>query len=565
MEKKYGKADEAGMYKLMVVEDEDLIREGIVRSIDWEFYGYRISASAANGREAVEKIREEVPDVILTDVRMPLMDGLELARWVNENYTNVKILILSGFADFEYAKSAIRFKVFEYLLKPTNKEMFIGTFMALKRELDRESEEQKLNQANRKKLKEGLVKLREEFLQKLLDGQVFSLAALEDKLNYLEIEFSGSVYATAVLRIHAAQKDYPSEWQTDTGLLSYTMTSIVNEVLDEGTYGVGFVKNLQEVVILLSFDKEPDENSVRKILRKCISHIQHLILKDRRIGINAGVGLFYPDIQQIEKSYRQALSSLEQAFFKQGKNFFFYSHIRQSDQLSREKQWIKDYPAETEEILREVMNGSRSRTEELIGTLFDEFRVKQVSCASIRNYVYILCFLLAANISEMEDDEQDYAPVQPPLQEDREQRMRRIESFATIDELQEYVSRLFTQAAERVRMRKTDVPLHKLKAVEKVKTYIEGHYTNELSLEEIGKYAGLSPSYVSYLFKSVTGENYTEYVKKIRMRKAKDLLKQLDLKVYEVADMVGYHEYKYFALQFKKMFGISPSEYRERY
>lgn len=555
------------MYKLMVVEDENLIREGIVKSIDWESQGYRVTASAVNGRDAVLKIREDVPDVILTDVRMPVMDGLELARWVNENYNNIRILILSGFADFEYAKSAIKFKVFEYLLKPTNKEVFINTFKALKRELDRESEEKLFNQANRKKLKEGLVKLREAFLQKLLAGEVFSLSTLQDKLNYLEIDFTGSEYGAAVIRISAKLKDYPVEWQTDTGLLAYTMTSIVNEVLDEGNYGVCIVKSLQEIVILFSLDRDMNETSIRRILKKCASHIQHLILKDRRIHIDAAVGLFYPNLHQIEKSYRQALSSLEQAFFKQGRTFYFYSQSSQYELLSHEKQWIKDYPAEIEEILREVMEGNEHRTLELIRFLFEEFRTKQVRYYHIKNYVYILCFLLSANVSELEDGDNAVGGLsaQLPLYGEQQEWMRHIDSFSTINQLQEYIIGLFRDVAERVNDRKTVHPLHKQKVVKKVKTYIDEHYTSELSLEEIGKHACLSPSYVSYLFKSITGENYTEYLKKVRMRKAKDLLKQLDLKVYEIADMVGYHEYKYFALQFKKMFGISPSEYRERY
>lgn len=544
------------MYKLLVVEDEDVIRNGIVNSIDWHELGFTMMGGVSNGREAITRIGEQKPDVVLTDVRMPVMDGLELSKWINENYEDIRILILSGFTDFEYAKSAIKFKVFEYLLKPTNKKIFMKTFMCLKEEMDNDKSRKELFISNKKRMKEGLYKLREEFLSQLLDGEVFSAAILKDKLNYLELGFNGESYIVSIIQIDADIKNYPVEWRSDKGLLTYSMSTIINDLMDETNCGFCIVKSLREIILLFNVKgSDGSKQFFRRFLDKAIDLIRKKLISDSRIGIYAGIGLTYPTIGQISRSYEQAQKVLEKKFFGVDDYYFSYEE-RLEPSLVDEKQWIKDYPADIEEILYNVVNGKNIKVTEHISRLFSTFKREKVNAKHIKNYSYILCYLLVANISDLLEPDS----VMSVVDSDYEVIIKRC---STIDMLEEYITETLLTVVREIKKEKESSSTGNRKIIDEVKSYIDKNYSQDISLDEVSSKVSLSPSYLSYLFKNASGETYTEYLQKARMKGARRLLRRSDLKVYEIAGMVGYNEYKYFSQQFKKIVGMTPGDYRE--
>ncbi|AZO94695.1 response regulator [Halocella sp. SP3-1] len=545
------------MYKIMIVEDEELIRKGIVKSVNWHELGFEVVAEAANGKEALKKMDLDRPDVVVTDIRMPVMDGLDLAKIIKNRYPEIQIIILSGFADFEYAKTAIHFSVFEYLLKPTNKNKFIETFKKLKLELDKKQQEKKTAHVIDIKLNEGLVKLREEFIKELLNGEVTSIYTVEERMSYLELNLTGDNCVVAAIYIDGDDQNILKKWENDKKLLSYVYSNISIELLKEVGDSIVIVKNIKEIIIVVSFKNQDKQiKLLKKALSNIIKNFEELIFSNTNIKILASMGMVYPNIMHLHKSYLQSKKALEKRFFNSNKKLFVFEEGSESE---LEKQWIKDYPKEVNHIISETILGHVAKSRELINCIFDRFLKREVSSSLIKNYCYVLCFLLAASLA-------DFRPAVNTIKIDKKDFENDIKKTVSMESLKQYILDLFLKTAQQISAYKeSEEYSHQKKIINKVKKYISQNYSKKLTLQEISDHVYLSPTYLSFLFKNVTGEKYIDYLKKIRIKKAKELLKgRLDLKIYEAANMVGYNDYKYFTLQFKKMVGISPTEYRDR-
>jgi len=227
------------MYKLLVVEDEVLIRKGIVKSIDWNSLGYEVIGEAVNGSDALEMIERNTPDVVLTDVKMPVMDGLELSRIIEGRYKGIKIIILSGYADFDY------------LLKPTDKTKFIDTFVRLKTELDKEKEKNHDMVLLLGKMNEGLINLRADFIFSLLNGDIPSIQNTYERMEYLELDLTGENFTVAVIKIEGSMINLLKKWGNDAKRIMFACTKIIQELLDIENCGIVIAKGLGELIVVL--------------------------------------------------------------------------------------------------------------------------------------------------------------------------------------------------------------------------------------------------------------------------------------------------------------------------
>ena len=179
-------------YKIMLVDDEEEVRTSIIRKIDWQDAGFEVIGDAENGKEALEKIEQNEPDVVLTDIRMPYMDGLEMAENIRQRYPSIKIVIFSGFDEFEYAKKAIKLNVIEYILKPVNVEELTAILKKIKKNLDEEIEQKRNVTLLRESYIKSLPAIREHFLNDLIHGGMEE-AQIEEKLNEYAIDVAGAV------------------------------------------------------------------------------------------------------------------------------------------------------------------------------------------------------------------------------------------------------------------------------------------------------------------------------------------------------------------------------------
>ena len=539
------------MYKLLVVEDEEAIRKGIIKSIDWHELGFTVVGDVANGREGLEFVMREKPDVILTDVRMPVMDGLAMSEAVLEQYSDIRIVILSGFADFEYAQQAIRFQVSDYLLKPTDKNKFIQCFIRLKNELDEEHSEF-LNQLSRQgKMYDGLLKLREDFFTKALDNHMAPGNMLDDWLDYLEVDFSGKSFAVGIIKIELSETFIKEAWSNEGKLLKFSYYNIANELLLDGCLGVPVVKSLREIIFIFNFkDRQFDQAKAVAILKKGAKALKEL-LGNKYIRVSSGLGLSASGYSELPKSYEQASISMDKAFYSKDGGCYVYREMFKK--AADDKKWMENYPTDSNTILDETLAGNTQYVEELITAMFANFQRSRLSSQKAMDYAYNLCFKLFSNLTDHLSGgghhlaERDYK--------------KEIYDMVSLEGLREYVLAIFRETASAFSGEKTNAPEDIIKSV---KRYIQKNYSSDISLQMLSQKMFISPSYLSYLFKNETGQNYSDYLKNIRLNRARELLEQNSkLKVFEVCYMVGYKEYKYFSQQFKKAFGMNPTELRK--
>ncbi len=538
------------MYKLLVVEDEEAIRKGIINSIAWEELGYEVIGEVSNGREGLEFALREKPDVILTDVRMPVMDGLEMAQAVLNKHNDVRIVILSGFADFEYAQQAIRFQVYDYLLKPTDNNKFIQCFIRLKNELDEEKNEFMSQISKQEKMYEGLLKMREDFIIKALDYEMAAGNLLSDWLEYLEIDFTGRDFAAGVIKIELSETFIKEVWGNEGELLRFSYYNIANELLLGGCLGIPVVKSLREIIFIFNFKgMAVNQNKAITILKKG-SQVLSELLGNKYIRISSGLGIAVPDFSELPKSYDQASISMDKAFYNNDSGCYVYREAEEKAQAH--KKWLENYPSDSNEILDETLAGNTDYVMKLISVMFDNFQRKSLSSSLVMDYAYNLCFKMHSNIVDRISGDGQHLT--------KHDYKNDIYEMVSIEGLREYILAVFKEAAT-IFSEKTSKSKDIIK---NVKRYIQKNYSTDISLELLSSKMFISPSYLSYLFKKVEGQSYSNYLKNIRLNRAKELLINNDsLKVFEVCYMVGYKEYKYFSQQFKKAFGMNPTEIRK--
>lgn len=539
------------MYKLLIVEDEEIIRHGIIRSIPWDDLGYEIIGQVTNGKEAIDFVEANCPDVILTDVRMPVMDGLEMSSQINSRYPEVKIIILSGYSDFEYARDAIRFKAFDYLLKPTDKNKFLQCFVRLKHELDQRKNETEEWSQRQAVIYKNFQQLRDAFLIDLLEAHV-PVVSMEDSLFNLEIDLSGPEFAVGIIRL-AFDRDLSGSTRDEQALIKESCRNVLDEVLQNGKFGLSVIKKGQENIIIFNFKDQPyTEALARKLLDQSMAKLAES-LGNVGLNITAGLGLAYPAIYYLAQSYQQAQACFELHFFGQQPKIITCSENGQMISQA-EQQWINVIPKSSSKLIDTIINGQPVAIAQILDDIFAKFESQQVRPELIRQYCIFLCNLLQTSIASLGREKISKATSRDCKAE--------IEPISVMHALKSYITSYFMTVNRLIHEHTNDSGNREL--VNSIKAYISENYRDDISLDKLSQLYFISPSYLSYLFKLITGDSYSDYLKMTRLNNAKQLLESHpEMKVYEICFEVGYKEYKYFSIQFKNAFGFSPTSIKK--
>ncbi|GAA0706319.1 response regulator [Paraclostridium ghonii] len=542
------------MYKLMVVEDEKIIRRGIIQGVRWSELGFEVISEAKNGVEALEKLKEENVDVVITDIKMPIMDGIELSKRIREEYKDIEIVILSGFSEFDYAREAIRFNAYEYLLKPTKKTKLIEIFQKMKVKLDKQKENKKKSISNNVILNEGYENLRREFLLGVLDGDRQVLNDIKCNMDKLELDIDGEMFVSAVIDINitSVKERIEEAWKNDNKILTYVYKNIVDEVLKNIENSISVVRSINEIDVLFCFNDKKNQNEyIIEILDDINKKLKSIVFKNSDVKIGIGIGFAYSSILQASRSYKQAKKAIEETFFESDK----FINVFNNAEFEFEQHWIKNYTKEVSHIVNTIVKGDKDDLEKLINIMFDKFIEYKINPKLIKDYCYILQFTLISNSYGL-IDENEASKIQSEFD-------YVIKKSDSLKELREEIINLSINTSNVfIKLNNKEIE-NKEVIIKKAKDYIKANYSKKLTLDSISEEVYLSPNYFSVLFKKVTGETYIEYLQKVRMRAAKKMLEDRTKKVYEVAFAIGYSDYKYFVSKFKKAVGVSPKEYRQ--
>ncbi|WP_415066197.1 response regulator [Lacrimispora sp.] len=528
------------MYKLLVVEDEKSIAYGIANSIEWETWGFEISGVCSNGIEALEQIKKDKPHVVLSDIRMPEMDGIELMQHLSQHYPEIKIIILSGYNDFEYLQMSIKNQVMEYLLKPTDLDEFEVTFRKIKIRLDEERKKE-LEEKELKSVYEESksLKLRKKY-NLLIKGYGYDVEEMEEEF------FRQGENWLGVMVIHldvSGGEDKNTIYQDQI-----KAEKILNEKVSKEWIDGTFIWNFEERITgILSSKEEPLEQDLQPFVRS----LAEIVFKETGLHIYAGISSFYADFQMLPQCYEQAKCCASQKIYSEGKNLVtFYKEIQEAD---------FDYYAisfDSGQILKEIMEQQENNIETALDKIFAEFKGKVVL-----DYDYIdrLSLELLFNLSR----ELLRCGVQlEKVMKAMDCTYTSIYSLKSLKEKKEFLSRILKEASKETARMKGEWKNRSSLAM-KIREIVNEEYdSNQISLEYVGEKVHKNTAYISKIFKNEFGCNFSDYIITKRLEKSRKLLEDPARKVYEISEELGWADVSNYIKLFKKKYGISPKEYR---
>lgn len=530
------------LYKVLIVDDEREIRKNIINKIDWGKYGFVVVGEGRNGIDAFEKAKILKPDIIITDTKMPLMDGIEFGEKIKEVMPNTKIIILSCSNEFEYIHKAIKINPLAYLLKPLKFNELIEILEELKNKLDKEYAEKKNIEKLYKYYIESLPLLREKFLIELIEGRI-SYERLNDEGKKVGIKFNSKFYSVAVIYADNFLYENNEEFAKKDNSIDISIKQISDDIMKKYINCISFMY-MGDVVLISNFDKKEDVFKFIEGINETCKVAQSIIGE----SISAGVGKVIENHSSLKFSYKLAKSAIHyRLVLGSGKAIYINDFdFNKSLQLQFDEN-------DERELLNAIKVKSTNEIKEIIKNLF--FRIENLLLPFNKYKIYLIeiTIVLLKLVKTYNLD------IENIFYEDFNC-YSHLDKFNSIENAKEW----FIEKAIKINnlIRKEHLNSSKF-IIEKAKQYICENYNNsDISVEKICKHLYVSPTYFSTIFKREAGTSFTDYVNTVRLDAALNLLNTTDYKFYIIAKKVGYTEANYFSYVFKKKFGVSPSKYR---
>lgn len=528
--------------RVLLVEDDFIVRQGIVYSIDWESHGLQICGEAMNGEQGYEMVERLKPDIVITDIRMPIMDGLKLAEKIKETYPDMEIIILSGYDDFAYAKKAIHIGVHEYLLKPIDADEFLGCVCKLKEEIEKKRTVSQIYEERNKFIQENKIDIRENLLNKIIKPSIVNNEdQIKNHLMTMGIVFDKPVYQVLLLTIEDflfLTKGYSEEEKNN---ILEEIRKIIDNTLGKRIHIESFLISHGQFVIIMNSEgvsKLYIEDGCQKIILK--------ILEKGFQSVFSG-GTEKNSLLEVYLSYQEAVSALHQHICQKGHNVIYF------DKDMKEKEGVFLEIEEQENQLFEYMQKYDAtgmiRGLELI---FQKAISEKRDYKSIQATCMKLVVLLVSQLEEMVILKEDVIFLSVEIEQ-------KIQQTHSLVHLEKNMKEFIYSISEILKSTKND----KYNAiVSEAMRYVEEHYAEEISVKNVASGFFVTPNYFSQVFKAQTGVNFTDFLNEYRIKQSKHFLKNNSLKIYEIAELAGYQNYKYFNKVFKKYTGMSPKEYQ---
>ncbi|WP_294549193.1 helix-turn-helix domain-containing protein [uncultured Pseudoflavonifractor sp.] len=526
-------------YRVLLADDEEEIRAGISRKIDWSGLGFALVGEAENGAEALELSEQLRPDIVLTDIKMPFMDGLELCRRLRQSLPAAKLVVFSGFDDFEYARQAVGMGVSEYIMKPVNAPEMGEVLTRLREQLDKQRMERRDMETLRRRYEESLPVLRELFYTRLLDGRVRSDQVADRAARY-ELDMPEGTWAAALARVGGAGE---SEAQRDELLLLSARAFLDEHFQLAGACARSLLYN--DAVALLVRLERPEQVYALTVEMERLCALARSILG---MSLTVGIGQPCAGPGELSRSADGARSALDYQVLV-GEDRAIYIGDLEPDRSVR-----LSFDEEDQRALESAVKlGSREQVEALVEQL--THRVGETRLTLPQCHIFFLEIVTAmVRLARSGGAE---------VEEQFGRGFTGMVSFADFHSLEELGRWLCTRCLKLHELLGRQRTNSAWKTVEQAKSFIAGHYADcGLSVESLCAHLHLSATYFSTLFKRETGKSFTAYVTELRMEQAARMLRDTGEKTYLIAEKTGYTDPNYFSYVFKRHFGVTPSKYR---
>lgn len=547
------------MLKTFLVEDEVVVRETIKRMIPWEQYGFELVGEAADGEMALPLILKSRPDLLITDIKMPFMDGLTLSKLVKKELPDLKIVILSGYDDFNYAKQAISIGVDDYLLKPITKNAFIERLQEIHDRYEHEKTQKEYYEKFRLEMQEYEKNASRDFFESLVraDSDLEEIYQRADKLN-LDIvaeAYNVLIFSPDTQDGSGSLAEGYSQWEADVH------KKIGNYFLNH-PFAMLFRHQVFSYAILVKGQRE----TIKSNTRECVEQIRRIM---EEAGKNEGwfvaAGEEADRLSQIRQSYRTAVRAYGFRYLYDG-NVLYYHMLEEVKESSGESSgetsegenvYLKSVNVNALDpaILQKFLSsGLADEVESFLHDYFYAIGQEPMGSVVFRNYVVLnVRFSVLSFLKKMGYDDSEF------VKEETEDIIK--QTSGSMAASVSYCEKLLKKAIE---IRDENAGSQNHSVLKQAVKFIDAHYMDEeLSLNKVAQVALVSANHFSALFSQNMGQTFIEYLTGLRMSRAKELLRCTPKRSSEIAGEVGYKDAHYFSYLFKKTQGMTPSEYRK--
>ena len=543
------------MLKIFLAEDEVVVRETIKRMIPWEELGFELVGEAADGEMALPLLLRQQPDLLITDIKMPFMDGLTLARLAKKEIPGLKVVILSGYDDFNYAKQAIGIGVEDYLLKPITKNALIERLSEIRSRYEHEKTQKEYYEKFQREMQAYEKNSSRDFFEALVGGSM-DMMEVYKRAEKLGLDIVAEAYNVLIFTMNcdedfSGQRDEYSSWEAES-------LELLENFFAGHSSAMLFRSNIFSYGVLLKGQRETIEENTRA----CVDEIRKILSRqDGRREWFLAVGQSVERLSQIQKSYHTASRAFSQRYLYD-ENILYYDEMETMEHPggqaeTEDNAYLQkvDVNALNPAILQKFLsNGLQEETENFVKDYFYAIGQEPIESLVFRNYVIlnvrfsVISFIkgLGCDTNEMEsaDTEEVLA-----------------ESGKNMESAIAYAKKMISQAIE---IRDQNSGNKNRSILKTAVDFIDSHYMDEeISLNTVANVANVSSNHFSALFSQNMGQTFIEYLTTLRMNKAKELLRCTGMRSSEIAGEIGYKDAHYFSYLFKKTQGMTPSDYRK--
>ncbi|RUT36516.1 response regulator [Paenibacillus zeisoli] len=516
------------MKKVFLVDDEILVREGIRDRIDWESEGFIFSGDAPDGELALPLIERMAPDIVLTDIKMPFMDGIQLSKIVKERMPSVKIIILSGHDEFAYAREALRIGVEEYCLKPLSSAELLSTLHKVSAKIDSERRDKRELEELQERASANMDFMREQMLIDLCTGSIPTAEAIQMSEEFGILLISDYYLVTLI--------EFEVKNGEDSTIFNIEHDPLFQSISNEYSVHLHVKRNKkQHAWILKGEDPKHLEGLAEKLVRDMKQMEEKLICT-----IYTGIGSVKSRVQEISISFSEA---------DQKKSYQYF--LRKRPINGKELQGI--FAFKRSKLNDFLEQGDNSRIE---GFVFSYIQDEGKDHNTLYSHYLIMDLIISAT-QFIHESRGDVGAFILEL-ESVEERLQAIFSLEELRDTASVILRLVFQYRDQIKNKYSDI-------ISKAKEYIDHHFDNpEISLQTVAAYVNVSPNHFSSVFSNAIGQTFIDYLIRTRIKRAMKLLKTTNAKSYEIASMVGYNDPHYFNSVFKKITGVTTKVYRNQ-
>lgn len=538
------------MIKAIIIDDDMMTVDGLSSAVPWQRYNIELCATASNGQEGLDFIQQHQPQLILTDIYMPVMDGIEMLKRIRAEGNEAEVIILSGYEDFKYAQSAVKLRVADYLSKPATIMEIEEVLQAVTERITARMQDAEQEQQLRELLELHRPVTRKLLLKGLLEPNFTQTPFFAKACRQLGLSFDNQSF-TVVLLEYGIPRSTHNVKRSDLSIYSYALNNLIEELSLSSKEVLLADIEQQMIALIVCMPKHLREETIKQRVKYVTGQYIGKIKMYLKLEVWAAIGRPVYSVHELASAFTTTVDLLSRRDYVHQQWLTNDNDQEQAVGSAAARHELPRLTDSYQQLIRNVLDGQQEMVEQSIRSIGVSLQQHEgLTVHMLKNAIVELVGMLTVALY---DEGVLFADLQL-----RRQWYEEIDRIHHLQDYIDYLNELLGQACQSLANRGS----HKhQKTVDFMKRYVHEHYGEDFTLDDIADKVFLTRNYLSQLFKDVTGENYNSYITRIRMEKAKEMMLSGKFKLYEISQMVGYKNNAYFSQQFKKYTGKSPSEY----